>query len=74
VSRWFSVTAGFYKICVLEHSPAEHACRPSVPTESSTLGFTHLQFEVLLTATRESDNRYDFALVAMLRLLGLRIF
>ena len=49
VSRRFSVTAGFYRTCaldgVLEHSPAEHVRRPSVPAESPTLGFTHLQFE-----------------------------
>ena len=37
-------------------------------------GFTHLQFEALLTAARESANPCDFALVAMLGLLGLRIF
>ena len=77
VSRRFSVTAGFYRTCVdglLEHSPAEHVRRPSVPPESPTLGFTHLQFEALLTAARESANPCDFALVAMLGLLGLRIF
>jgi site-specific recombinase XerD len=78
VSRRFSVAAGFYRTCVLddilEHSPAEHVRRPAVPAESPTLGFTHLQFEALLTAARESPNRYDFALVAMLGLLGLRIF
>ena len=78
VSRRFSVTAGFYRTCVidalLEHSPAEHVRRPNVPPESPTLGFTHLQFEALLTAARESVNDYDFALVAMLGLLGLRIF
>jgi len=45
-----------------------------VPPESPTLGFTHLQFETLLTAARESANPNDFALVAMLGLLGLRIF
>jgi integrase/recombinase XerD len=45
-----------------------------VPAESPTRGFTHLQFEALLTAARESDNPCDFALVAMLDLLGLRIF
>jgi integrase/recombinase XerD len=72
------VTAGFYRTCVLDgvlpHSPAEHVRRPSVPAESPTLGFTHLQFEALLTAGRESANPCDFALVAMLGLLGLRIF
>ena len=78
VSRRFSVAAGFYRTCVidgiLQHSPAEHVRRPTVPPESPTLGFTHLQFEALLTAARESSNRSDFALVAMLGLLGLRIF
>jgi integrase len=40
VSRRFSVTAGFYRTCVidgvLEHSPAEHVRRPAVPAESPT--------------------------------------
>ncbi len=45
-----------------------------MPPESPTLGFTHLQFEAMLTASRESPNEHDFALVAMLGLLGLRIF
>jgi integrase/recombinase XerD len=78
VSRRFSVTAGFYRTAVidgvLDQSPAEHVRRPAVPPESPTLGFTHLQFEAMLTAARESPNEYDFALVAMLGLLGLRIF
>ena len=78
MSRRFSVTAGFYRTCVidglLEHSPAEQVRRPSVPPESPTLGFTHLQFEALLTAAHESSNTSGFALVAMLGLLGLRIF
>ena len=38
------------------------------------MGFTHLQFEALLTAARESSNPCGFALVAMPGLLGLRIF
>jgi site-specific recombinase XerD len=78
VSRRFSVVAGFYKTCVidgiLKHSPAEHVRRPAVPAESPTLEFTHLQFEALLTAARQSTHPCDFALVAMLGLLGLRIF
>src|SRR6266536_1644847 len=61
VSRRLSVVAGFSRTCVidgvLEHSPAEHVRRPAVPAESPTLGFTHLQFEALLTAARESANR-----------------
>jgi integrase/recombinase XerD len=78
VSRRFSVTAGFYRTAVidgvLDRSPAEHVRRPTVPPESPTLGFTHLQFEAMLTAARESHSQHDFALVAMLGLLGLRIF
>jgi hypothetical protein len=78
VSRNCSVTAGFYRTCVidgvLEHSPAEHVRRPAVPAESPTLGFTHLQFAALLTTARQSVNRNDFALVAMLGLPGRRIF
>jgi len=78
VSRRFSVAAGFYRTCVidgvLEHSPAEHVRRPTVPAESPTLGFTNLQFEALLTAARQSAHPCDFALVAMLGILGLRIF
>ena len=78
VSRRFSVAAGFYRTCViggvLEHSPAGYVRRPPVPAESPTLGFTHLQFEALLTAARQSSNDYDYALVAMPGLLGLRIF
>jgi integrase/recombinase XerD len=78
VSRRLSVLASFYRTCVideiLEHSPAEYVRRPHVPHESPTLGLSHLQFEAMLTAGRDSSNPNDFALVAMLGLLGLRIF
>jgi integrase/recombinase XerD len=78
VSRRLSVIAGFYRTCVyddiLEHSPADYVRRPTVPTESPTLGLNHLQFEAMLAAARDSTNPNDFALVAMLGLLGLRIF
>jgi len=78
VSRRTSVLSGFYRTAVIDgvlaHSPAEYVRRPTVPPESPTLGLTHLQFEAMLTAARESANLYDFALVAMLGLLGLRIF
>ena len=78
VSRRMSVVTGFYRTCVidgvLEHSPAEYVRRPTVPAESPTLGLSHLQFEAMLTAAKQSTHECDFALVAMLGLLGLRIF
>ena len=78
VARRTSVLSGFYRTCVIDgvlnHSPAEYVRRPTVPPESPTLGLTHLQFEAMLTAARDSSNSNDFALVAMLGLLGLRIF
>jgi integrase/recombinase XerD len=78
VSRRISVLAGCYRTCVIDgvlaHSPAEHVRRPTVPVDSPTLGLTHLQFEALLTAARQSAHDGDFALVVMLGLLGLRIF
>jgi site-specific recombinase XerD len=78
VSRRLSVLSGFYTTCVvdgvLEHSPADYVRRPHVPPESPTLGLSHLQFEAMLTASRDSENLNDHALVAMLGLLGLRIF
>jgi site-specific recombinase XerD len=77
VSRRMAVVTGFYRTCVidavLEHSPAEYVRRPRVPNESPVLGLSHLQFVAILAAARESANRFDFALVAMLGLLGLRI-
>jgi integrase len=78
VSRRLSVVVGFYRICVIDqilpHSPADYVRRPTVPTESPTLGLGHLQFEALITSARLSTNPNDFALVALLGLLGLRIF
>jgi site-specific recombinase XerD len=78
VSRRMAVVTGFYRTCVIdavpEHSPADYVRRPLVPAESPTLGLSHLQFEALLTAARESPLVSDFALVTMLGLLGLRIF
>jgi site-specific recombinase XerD len=78
VSRRLSVVVCFYRTCVidavLDHSPAVHVRRPPLPAESPTLGLSHLQFEAMLVAARTSTNACDFALVAMLGLLGLRIF
>jgi site-specific recombinase XerD len=78
VSRRLAVVCGFYRTCVIDgllpHSPADYARRPTVPPESPTLGLSHLQFEAMLTTARASTNPNDFALVAMLGLLGLRIF
>jgi site-specific recombinase XerD len=78
VARRTAVVTGFYRTCVIDgvmdHSPAEYVRRPRVSNESLTLGLSHPQFEALLTAARDSANRFDFALVAMLGLLGLRIF
>ena len=60
ISRRVAVMAGFYRTCVIDEAP--------------TLGLTHLQFEAMLATARQSSNINDFALVAMLGLLGLRIF
>jgi integrase/recombinase XerD len=78
VSRRLSVVVGFYRVCVIDqilpHSPADYVRRPPVPAESPTLGLGHLQFEALISTARLSPNINDFALVALLGLLGLRIF
>lgn len=78
VSRRMWVICGLYRICVideiLKRSPADYVRRPDVPPESPTLGLSHLQLEALLTASRTSNSRCDFALVCLLGLLGLRIF
>ncbi|WP_328474665.1 tyrosine-type recombinase/integrase [Actinoplanes sp. NBC_00393] len=78
VSRRLSVVVVFCRVCVIDrilpHSPADYVRRPRVPAESPTLGLGHLQFEALITTARLSNNINDFALVALLGLLGLRIF
>jgi integrase/recombinase XerD len=78
VSRRLSVVVGFYRVCVIDqllaHSPADYVRRPPMPTDSPTLGLGHLQFEALITTAWLSINRNDYALIAMLGLLGLRIF
>jgi len=78
VSRRLSVVICFYRVCVIDqvlpYSPADFVRRPLVPPESPTLGLGHLQFEALITTARLSGNPNDFALIAMLGLLGLRIF
>ena len=70
VSRRLSVVVGFYRVCVIDqilpHSPADYVRRPTVPTESPTLGLGHLQFEAPITTARLSTNRNDFALIALL--------
>ncbi|SIM52199.1 tyrosine-type recombinase/integrase [Micromonospora cremea] len=77
-SRRLSIVVGFYRVCVIDgilpNSPADYVRRPTMPPESPTLGLGHLQFEALITTARLSANPNDFALVAMLGLLGLRIF
>jgi integrase/recombinase XerD len=78
VSWRLSVVVGFYRVCVidaiLEHSPADYVRRPTVPAESPTLGLGHLQFEALITTARRSSNRTTSPLIALLGLLGLRLF
>jgi site-specific recombinase XerD len=78
VLRRLSVVTCFYRTCVidavLDASPAAYVRRPPVPSESPTLGLSHLQFEAMIVAARTSTNRFDFALVATLGLLGLRVF
>ncbi|WP_327007607.1 hypothetical protein OHA72_10245 [Dactylosporangium sp. NBC_01737] len=78
VSHRLSVMVGFYRVCVIDqilpHSSDDYVRRPTVPAESSTLGLGHLQFEALITTALLSANPNDFALIALLGLLGLRIF
>ena len=77
VPRRFSVAAGFYRTCVidgvLEHSPAEYVHRPTVPAESPAPGSRTCSRGAARRGP-PSANSCGFALVAMLGLLGLRIF
>jgi hypothetical protein len=67
-----------YRTCVidavLDSSPAAYVRRPPQPAESPPWGLSHLQFEAMIVAARTSTNTFDFALVAMLGLLGMRVF
>jgi site-specific recombinase XerD len=78
VSRRLSVVVGFYRVCVIDQVlpllAGRLVGRPPVPAESPTLGLGHLQFEALISTARLSTNINDFTLIAMLGLLGLRIF
>jgi integrase/recombinase XerD len=75
VSRRVSVVAGFYRTAVIDgmvtSPPVEHVRRPRVPPESPTLGLSHLQFEAMLVAARQSGNASDYDLVDELGLLGV---
>jgi integrase len=65
-----AVVTGCYRTCVIDGLPTfARSCRPSRPR----WGCHTLQFEALLTAARKSPLVFDFALVTMLGLLGLRI-
>jgi hypothetical protein len=69
VSRRFSVTAGFYRTCVIDGiwsiSPPSMCAAPPSLRSHRPWGSLTPQFQALLTAARESPNLYDFALVAM---------
>jgi integrase/recombinase XerD len=68
VSRRLSVVVGFHRVCVV------HQILPYSPAESPTLGLGHLQFEAPITTARLAPDIKDFAPIAMLGHLGLRIF
>ena len=58
VARRLSTVCGFYRTLVIDGmlaaSPAEYVRRPRRPTESPTLGLTHLQFEAMLVHSRRA--------------------
>ena len=76
-AKTISAVCLFYKFAhmdgYLSADPGANVQRPKWPQDSPTLGLTHLQFEAMLHAGSESDNPYDFAMVAMLGMLGLRL-
>jgi integrase/recombinase XerD len=76
-AKTISAVCLFYKFAhmdgYLSVDPSINVARPKWPQDSPTLGLTHLQFEAMLHAGSESENPYDFAMVAMLGLLGLRL-
>jgi integrase/recombinase XerD len=75
-AKYISAVCLFYKFATidgfLEVDPALAVRRIPWPTDSPTLGLSHLQFEAMLHTAAESENPYDLALVAMLGMLGLR--
>lgn len=75
-AKYVGAVCLFYRWMFEEHfipeDPGVHVARPKWDQESSAISLTHLQFEALLHAAEESNNRYDHALVCMLGLLGLR--
>jgi len=75
-AKTISAVCLFYKFAVIDGyisvDPSLNVARPKWPTDSPTLGLTHLQFEAMLHTSKDSDNLSDFALVSMLGLLGLR--
>jgi integrase/recombinase XerD len=77
------LAAGLSAVRVLPHlrhrrAPGAFSRRVRSPPDGAAgvpnPGVEYLQFEAMLVAARTSANRFDFALVSMLGLLGLRIF
>jgi len=74
VARKLSAVAGLYRFCTDEGwtttNPADRVRRPSVPTDSPTLGLDRDEARALLGA---ADRPQDLALLALLTLNGLRV-
>lgn len=75
-AKYVSAVCLFYKFAALDGyvpcDPAANVYHPKWPQDSTSLGLTHLQFEGMLHAAKESENQFDWALVVMLGMLGLR--